>query len=379
MFTIVYIYNICIIIFYIYIIIFIQLIVVNIVYQVQHVFDEVSDLEKCRLERKGWESRTMAGEAEPCLEGVPDDIHRLFTYGKIDVGDGGSSDKSSGAIKKGRKENKDLFSRVQELLFRFPVSPIINIIDHPVYLSSNLKMLRARNCKLLDILDIIKMTFMRWSIKDFYDNIYSKDDCIPIFSAGHIPIDDYYYNIEESVSIMDELLKFQFDDNDELIYDFLNNLYNVLDRKIPKCNSFLVHSPPSSGKNFFFDACIDYFLNKGQLGKANKYNQFAFQDAAQKRIILWNEPNYESSNTDMLKMILGGDAYNVNVKNKPDMAVYRTPVILLTNNIIPLMTSSAFVDRIKMYTWKQAPYLKGYNKKPYPLAMYHLFVKHKIM
>lgn len=321
----------------------------------------------------------MAGEEEPCLEGDPDDIHRLFTYGEINNSDGRGNSKSLDTGKKRRKENQDLFSRVQELLFRFPVSPIVNIIDHPVYLNSNLRLIRSRNCKLIDCLEVIKMTFMRWSILDYYNNIYSKEDCIPIFSAGHISIKDYYYNIEESVCILEELLNFQFDGNDENVHEFLLTLYNVLDRKIPKCNSILVFSPPSSGKNFFFDACVDYFLSKGQFGKANKHNNFAFQDAVQKRIIIWNEPNYESSNTDMLKMILGGDSYNVNVKNKPDTAVYRTPVILLTNNRIPLMYDVAFRDRIRIYTWKQAPYLKDYNKKPYPVAIYHLFVKYKIL
>lgn len=81
----------------------------------------------------------------------------------------------------------------------------------------------------------------------------------------------------------------------------------------------------------------------------------------------------------MLKMILGGDAYNVNVKNKPDTSVYRTPVILLTNNRIPLMFDIAFKDRVKVYTWRQAPYLKEYLKKPYPLALYFLLHKHKII
>lgn len=94
----------------------------------------MSDLENCGLERTRWEGCTMAGEEEPCLEGDPDDIHRLFTYGEINNSDGRGNSKSLDTGKKRRKENQDLFSRVQELLFRFPVSPIVNIIDHPVYL-----------------------------------------------------------------------------------------------------------------------------------------------------------------------------------------------------------------------------------------------------
>lgn len=350
-------------------------------FQIQHLSSEITTLEKQRLERPRRESNmALAGKEESCVEGDTDELLRLFTTGDSDTCCGGSGDQTSeNSVKKKQRQTEDLFSAIQRILFQFPVSPIINIIDHPVYLNSKLKLLRARNCKLQDALDVIKMRFMRWSIKDFYDNIYSKPNCCGVFSAGHIPISDYYYNTEESITILEELLYFQFNSDNELISMFLLDLYNILDRKIPKCNSILVYSPPSAGKNFFFDAFIDYFLNKGQLGKANKYNQFAFQDAAQKRVILWNEPNYESSNTDLLKMILGGDAYNVPVKCKPDIAVYRTPVILLTNNKIPLMCNPAFRDRIKQYTWCEAPYLKGYDKKPYPVAIYHLFVKYKIL
>lgn len=336
-------------------------------------------MAKCRLKRPGREGSTLAGEEEPCVEGDSDDIQRLFRHGYSDTCSGRSSRKCIARCEKSRKEDKDLLSRVQELLFRFPISPITNLINHKVYTESPLKSIRLRNCKLADAFEVISMRFTTWTIKDYYNNIYSKEDCVPIFSAGHMDVKEIYYNVEESVTIMEELLMYQFNGNDELVSEFLLSLYNVLDRKIPKCNSLLVYSPPSSGKNFFFDACIDYFLNKGQLGKANKYNNFAFQDAANKRILLWNEPHYESSNTDMLKMMLGGDAYNVNVKNKPDIAVYRTPVILLTNNRVNFMNNSAFQDRIVQYCWRQAPYLKDYNKKPYPVAMYHLFVKYKII
>ena len=220
---------------------------------------------------------------------------------------------------------------------------------------------------------------MRWTVSDFYTNLYSKSDCIPIFSAGHVDIDAYYYNAEDSLDILSKLLLFQFDNDDERINEFLFSLYNILDRKIPKCNTVLVKSPPSGGKNFFFDAVCDYFLSKGQLGRANKHNNFAFQDAYGRRIIMWNEPNYETAVTDQLKMMTAGDAYTVTVKNKPDAAVYRTPIIILTNSHIPLMSDPAFRDRIKQYHWKAAPFLKDCNKKPYPLSIYNMFKKYGII
>lgn len=155
---------------------------------------------------------------------------------------------------------------------------------------------------------------------------------------------DCYYEREESKDILLNLLRYQFDDDYELCIDFVRNLFNVCERKIPKLNTFLIYSPPSAGKNFFIDAVMDYYWNRGQLGNPNRFNQFAFMEATNKRIILWNEPNYESSSTDQLKMILGGDANTVRVKNKMDSAVYRTNV-----SITSMLHISKVCNRRFMY------------------------------
>ena len=54
-----------------------------------------------------------------------------------------------------------------------------------------------------------------------------------------------YDNLEGSLNIIDELLKYQCNDDEGLIVEFLTNLVNVLDRRVPKLNAFLVMSPLS--------------------------------------------------------------------------------------------------------------------------------------
>lgn len=76
----------------------------------------------------------------------------------------------------------------------------------------------------------------------------------------------------------------------------------------------IILSPPSCGKNFFSDAVCAFFLNYGQYGTANKTNNFAWADGAGKRLVLWNEPNYEEFSVDKMKEILGGDTTRVHVK-----------------------------------------------------------------
>lgn len=87
---------------------------------------------------------------------------------------------------------------------------------------------------------------------------------------------------------------YQFSDNSESVFDFLSDLYRIIDKKKPKCNTLAILTPPNSGKYYFFDAVASFFINYGILGTANKTNSFAFMEAAGKRLILWNEPNYES-------------------------------------------------------------------------------------
>lgn len=119
-------------------------------------------------------------------------------------------------------------------------------------------------------------------------------------------------------------------------------------------------------------------LSYGQLGQANRHNLFAFQEAPNKRVLLWNEPNYESSLTDTIKMMFGGDPYTVRVKNRMDAHVKRTPVIILTNNTVPFMYETAFSDRIIQYKWNAAPFLKDYELKPHPMTFFLLLSKYNI-
>lgn len=114
-------------------------------------------------------------------------------------------------------------------------------------------------------------------------------------------------------------------------------------------------------------------------GMANRHNTFAFQEAPNKRLLLWNEPNYESALTDTLKMMFAGDPFNVRVKHQSDTPVTRTPVIVLTNNVVPFMSDPAFNDRIKKYKWKAAQFLKQIDYKPIPIALFHVLDKYEII
>lgn len=211
-----------------------------------------------------------------------------------------------------------------------------------------------------------------FTLDDFY-LFYHRRGCEPIFDMSK-PYDD----IDNSAGIVDDLIRFQFSNDEDSIRSFLYDIVSVFDKKLPKMNTIVVHGPPSAGKNFFFDMIFAISLNTGQLTIANKNNNFAFQEAPGKRLLIWNEPNYSSSYEDLLKLILGGDSYVVRVKCKPDTSVQRTPVFVLTNNVVDFMHAPAFAERVKVFKWKKPNFLKDYTLKPHPLSFFSLLNKYNI-
>lgn len=277
----------------------------------------------------------------------------------------------------GKKPKIGKFERIKSetkaLLLQYFVSPLSAIRDVREFRDS----LLLSDPKNKDYIQASFDDFGR-DINDYslgqINELLTRTDAKPIFMASMT-----YGSRDDSLSWIEDLLKFQFNDDEDLICKFLFDLVNILDKNVPKLNAFCVHSPPSGGKNFFFDMIFALCLNYGQLGQANRNNVFAFQEAPNKRVLLWNEPNYESALTDTLKLMFGGDPYTVRVKHNLDTHVRRTPIIILTNNIVPFMTDAAFRDRLVQYKWKSAPMLKNIDTKPHPLAFFDLLNKYNVI
>ncbi len=284
------------------------------------------------------------------------------------------------AIHEKRQSKYEKKSAKMLLIFKNnPMSPIQGVLNHPIWLKDpELQFLTPEDKQVKAVMNNWCKQLCTWTIYD-YQTLYNDKDCTPIFSAGYGNVFTYYYSLEDSVNVLEELLLFQFNNDTEQVYLFLKDLFNILERKLPKLNCLVIHSPPSSGKNFFFDCICDYYINVGHLCRANKYNQFAFQDAEGRRLIMWNEPNYSSEFLDQLKELLGGDSTNVTVKYKAEAPIYRTPVIVLTNKAVSFMNHPAFKDRTSIYRWTQAAYLKDKQKKPFPLATFLLFKKYNLV
>lgn len=210
-----------------------------------------------------------------------------------------------------------------------------------------------------------------WTIKNFLE-FYSEPRTYlfqDIYHTGNV-----YYDVDESVQHVSALLENSFLD----VSKFLQDLVDVIDRRIPKVNTIEVVAPPSTGKTWFFDMICDFFINVGHLKNMNRYSQFPFQDCTQRRIILWNEPNCHSEFLDTLKTVYGGDRCAAAIKCKDDAVIYRTPLIVTSNNAI-FPSSDALDARRRKYEMKPWNALKQVGeKKPTPLCIGKLLNKYNV-
>lgn len=309
---------------------------------------------------------------ENCYDPIDYDYKRKRSIASKDVGPSRKRKRGSVVFAGGAEGFGGHVRLILDLLKIYAICPLSEIVYTKEYLEKSIAIRRLDDRDLKNVIDMHASIINTWDRND-YISFYNNINTIKVWSARSLSqFDNYYLSYEESQNIIEFLLDFQM--NEEK-YDFVYNLISVLEMKVPKCNCFLVVSPPSAGKNFFFDAVKDYYLNVGQMQNPNKYNTFAYQDCHNRRLLLWNEPNYEPRETENLKLLFGGDNLSANVKCKPQANVKRTPVICLSNNLPRFLGDSAFKDRVIYYHWKQAEFLKECNKKPRPDAVMNLLYR----
>lgn len=248
-----------------------------------------------------------------------------------------------------------------------------NIVRTPKWLADpNFRFIRLDDKHLQRAIQVFNDEMCSYTTLDFIE-LYKNTQ--PLFDAPQGDLSAYYMSIEESFDAVLELLSFQFDDNQPEISDFVNNLYMLVEKLVPKKNCLEVVSPPSAGKNFFFDAVLSFYINRGTIRNFNRYSNFPLQDTVGRRILVWNEPNCESSAFDTVKKIFGGDVDSVAVKYSPDQTISRTPVIVLSNNEV-FPDDDAFNHRMFRYKWKSCPLLKRHDKKVHPMSLVMLYDKY---
>lgn len=317
-----------------------------------------------------------------------EEMGEIISEHKSNSGRKSPSVQSVSTLPRGIEKNDDNSENRAKILPRALVKFAYQHATYPINaINQTLEWLESRFCYtmasdqvFIRAMQHIMTQTSKWTMTDFV-SLYT--NCKPVWGAVNIPFNDYYYSVYESVEILEEFICFQANvlDEEEIMHrqhikQFLKEIFPIFERTVQKKNTIYVVSPPSAGKNFFFDTILTFYLNCGNVANFNRNNQFPFQDCVNRRVLLWNEPNFMPSATDTIKMLTGGDTMHVNVKYQNHVPVYKTPLLVLSNNHV--FHDAAFRDRIQSYEWQPAPYLKNYKKKPHPLAWPYLLHKHKV-
>lgn len=277
-----------------------------------------------------------------------------------------------------RVRTKAIPENLAEYIMTLCTYPLENIVKTKQWRESEYKFVLPSDAVFIRAIDYVKGILCSYRYQEFV-KLYH-DVKHPIFLNIHNT--DYYYTPEESLKIADELLKFQLEslaidvhqDIEDIIKQFITDLFKVCEKLYQKKNTFYVVSPPSAGKNFFFDSILEFYLNTGSQKNLNRFSSFPFMDCVNRRINIWNEPNFVKSAEEELKKLLGGDSFTVDFKYLGQQMIVKTPLIVLSN--LHVFHEQPFLDRTVMYIWQRADYLIKYNKRLHPLVWVKLVEKY---
>lgn len=314
------------------------------------------------------------GTSERAVEtfNLQDDIFDIFLRGpqtnltrqSTHTNDSGDEEKP-----KHNARRRTLNQRLFEWLQKIPVSPISGAFSLPVWTEGPFKYIPKKSTALHTVVGLVELSYCKLSIEDIYTKIMACDTYY--FAAPYGVLDNYYYSRQGSLELLYDILCFQFNNDETKIDQFLLDLYNIVNKVIPKKNTFFLQSYANAGKNMFMDPLIQLCCNYGMIGNFTRYQNFPLMDCINRRIIMWNKPVLEPTATETLKLLFGGDTINIKVKFEKDAIMARTPVIVLAN-YNPFPKDAAFKTRMFHYHWRPMPQLKSVDKKVLPLAMYDL-------
>lgn len=263
--------------------------------------------------------------------------------------------------------------------------PLHSITKTHIWQQSKYRFFDNGNSAIRSVISSLRQRTARWEFEGFlryYEDPYNQ----PQWEAINKSIDDYYYPRWESVNIIQDLLHLQFYDLasaidvsvEQYCKDFMQEVYDICEKRKPKVNTLELIGPASSGKSYFADMICAFYLNVGHMKNFNRNEAFPMQSCTDRRIILWNEAQAEVSAHDTIKLILGGDPCPANIKYQDIQTINRTPVIITANRqYIP--RTAPFNDRMIRYQWIAAPFLKEKDKKPHPLCYIDLLRSYNII
>lgn len=231
----------------------------------------------------------------------------------------------------------------------------------------NKSLSKINNTKIVykDAIDLFERTISLLSFEILHEEIAKNT---PLFGSNRLN-DDRYDSREDSTQKLTEFLQFQLEEQYDEFIDFFKAW---ISKKSGKFNCLNIIGPPSCGKTWFARLVKEACITAGQITNMNRNSSFPFNNCINKRILHWDEPSFDPTALDDLKMLFSGDEISVNVKYSPHTIIPRTPVIVTANHYC-FPRDEAFNVRIKTYRFRTFPILKNWIYLN-PLCIYDLIL-----
>lgn len=184
---------------------------------------------------------------------------------------------------------------------------------------------------------------------------------------------NHYLSLEQSIDAIKKLLLHQYT-TPEKVDEFLERLYNITEMKNTKKNSMFIFGKANCGKTWFLDCLSAFYINVGHLKNIVRTQSFPFQEAPNRRLLVWNEPSIMPSAFDTVKMLTAGDPCPASIKYESDGIITRTPLIFTSNTQI-FQKTEVWTSRIDFENWTPCSFLKTITQYPHPLVFKTLFNK----
>lgn len=304
-----------------------------------------------------------------------DEERRWETHG-ISEESNGRDGRRGGSLSRRPEQRKEKTESLLIYLKSIIFTPPKALFQSRIWLKGPFRFVDRRKNFFQIVYEQLKVFYTELTVEDLWLHLLTVDPLHLFFASEDTH--NYYYSIKKSVKLLECLLNYQYNNDEERVQNFLQDLYDILNKLRPKCNTLFVLGEPNSGKNWFFDATIHFCVNFGIITNWNRHNQFPLQDCTNRRVLFWNEPNFEDGVIETLKMLFGGDQCGARIKYEGDAVISRTPIIILSNNDC-FPKDLAFRSRMIRHQWHSCKELKRFGRKPHPMAIPYLFARWKII
>jgi hypothetical protein len=184
-----------------------------------------------------------------------------------------------------------------------------------------------------------------------------------------------------SSKVQEDYLMYLFEENGIDFTYFMAWCIIIIDMHINKVNTLILNGPPNTGKSMLLQL-ITKGLVKAFITRTGDATQFHLQNCLDKRILLFEEPRITPATVDDMKLLLGGEEFDIQIKHSDPEGLKRTPVLISTNKPIGFHLSpidnEALEVRSRLFNFTKiiGTHLEVCEENITPRAIINLMFKH---